>query len=187
MGIATFPASSSGLSSAIKSLQRGSAASAGNITISAVDTTKTMVNSFSTASAGTVAATGTVSAANGTASGQTTSNSAAYGGLDASGTYMGYAGSTGTPQPYVAPYYSGRYGQTYNPNNVPAAPFGGYMNSGTFGISAMNVNGQNIGLNATNLSGGSTNLMAGVYGAYLSSSTNLVVTGPCQYEVVEYN
>jgi hypothetical protein len=187
MGIATFPASSGGLSSAIKSLQRGEAVSSGNITISSVDTTKTMVNSFSTASAGTVAATGTVSAANGTASAQSTSNAAAYGGLDAAGVYMGYAGSTGTPQPYVAPFYSGRYGQTYNPNNVPAAPFGGYMNSGTFGISAMNVNGQNIGLNSTNLSGGSTNLMAGVYGAYLSSSTNLVVTGPCRYEVVEYN
>jgi len=186
MGIATFPASSSGLSSAIKSLQRGSAASAGNITISAVDTTKTMVNSFSTASAGTVAATGSVSAANGTASGQTTSNSAAYGAL-ASGMFVGYSGVTGSPQPYSPPTYSGRYGQTYNPNNVAAAPLVGSMNASSFGMSAMNVNGQNIGLNATNLSGGSTNLMAGVYGAYLSSSTNLVVTGPCQYEVVEYN
>ena len=186
MGIATFPASSSGLSSAIKSLQRGSAASAGNITISSVDTTKTMVNSFSTASAGTVAATGSVNAATGSSSATSTSTQSSSGSL-AMGAYLGYSGATGSPQPYSPPSYSGRYGQFYIPNNIAAAPLGGNVNSGSFAMSAMNVNGANISLNATNISGGTTNLMAGVYGAYLSSSTNLVVTGPCQYEVVEYN
>ena len=39
--------------SPIKSIQRGSAASAGNITISSVDTNKSFVRSFSTGSAGT--------------------------------------------------------------------------------------------------------------------------------------
>ncbi len=65
MGLATFPAASS---SPIRSIQRGVAATSGNITISSVDITKTQVTSFSTAASGTVAATGAVSAANGTVS-----------------------------------------------------------------------------------------------------------------------
>ena len=52
MGIAVFPAAAGG---GIKSVQRGQAVSAGNITITAVDVTKTFVRSFSEGSAGTVA------------------------------------------------------------------------------------------------------------------------------------
>ena len=63
MGLATFPAASS---SPIRSIQRGVAATSGNITISSVDTTKTMVTSFSTSASGTVSGSGTLSAANGT-------------------------------------------------------------------------------------------------------------------------
>jgi hypothetical protein len=59
MSYSTFPATSS----MIKSVQRGSAASAGNITISAIDTSKSFVTSFSTASAGSV---GTNSSTTGT-------------------------------------------------------------------------------------------------------------------------
>ena len=51
MGIKIYPT----VSSAIKSIQRGSTASSGTVTISAVDTTKSFVNSFSNGSAGTVA------------------------------------------------------------------------------------------------------------------------------------
>ena len=51
MGIAVFPAASAG---GIKSVQRGSAGSAGNVTITAVDITKAFVNVFGTASSGTV-------------------------------------------------------------------------------------------------------------------------------------
>lgn len=51
MGIKVYPT----VSSAIKSIQRGSTTSSGTITISAVDTTKSFVNSFSNGSAGTVA------------------------------------------------------------------------------------------------------------------------------------
>jgi len=57
MGIATFPLTGG---SGIKSIQRGTAAVAGNITINAVDVSKTVVNSFSTSSDGTVAARGTM-------------------------------------------------------------------------------------------------------------------------------
>jgi hypothetical protein len=58
MGIQVFPASSG---SAIKSIQRGYAASSGAITISAVDTGKTFVKSFSAGSSGSVGITGTSS------------------------------------------------------------------------------------------------------------------------------
>jgi hypothetical protein len=68
MGIAQFPAAAGGLSSVVKSVQRGVAASAGNVTITAVDVAKTLVNSFSTSSTGTVAASGSVSSQSGTAS-----------------------------------------------------------------------------------------------------------------------
>jgi|688.fasta_scaffold92975_4 hypothetical protein len=63
MVISIFPAASS---SPIKSIQRGVAATSGNITISSVNTAKTQVTSFSTAASGTVAGSGTLSAANGT-------------------------------------------------------------------------------------------------------------------------
>ena len=52
MAINAFPAAAAG---GIKLVQRGTAASAGNITITAVDTTKTFVRSFSEGAAGTVA------------------------------------------------------------------------------------------------------------------------------------
>ncbi len=50
MGITVFPASSGG---GIKSIQRGTAASAGNITITSVNPAKTFVRSFSNGSGGT--------------------------------------------------------------------------------------------------------------------------------------
>jgi hypothetical protein len=53
MGIQTIPAPSAG---GIKSVQRGSAAGAGTVTITAVDTAKAFVNIFGTASSGTVSA-----------------------------------------------------------------------------------------------------------------------------------
>jgi hypothetical protein len=155
MGIATFPAGSSGLSSVVKSVQRGVAASAGNVTITAVDIAKTLVNSFSTSSTGTVAASGALSAATGTAS----------------------AFNVGARSGSVG---NGPINSRYSSSHVPS--FGSY----NVNLNAAAGNAQNISLNATNLSGGTTNLIAGVNGAYLTTSTNLAVTGPCRYEVVEY-
>ena len=54
----TYPTASGG---GIKSVQRGQAVSAGSITITAVNTTKTFVRSFSEGAAGTVASTSTTS------------------------------------------------------------------------------------------------------------------------------
>lgn len=59
MAVTVFPAPAAG--GGIKSIQRGSTAVAGTITISAVNTTKTTVNSFSTASTGAIALAGTTS------------------------------------------------------------------------------------------------------------------------------
>lgn len=63
MGINVFPAPSAG--GGIKSVQRGLAGGAGNVTITAVDTSKSFVNIYGTASSGTVAASGTINAATG--------------------------------------------------------------------------------------------------------------------------
>jgi hypothetical protein len=139
MGIATFPAASS---SPIRSVQRGVAATSGSITISSVDTTKTQVTSFSTAASGTVAATGAISAANGSVPTAGNANQINN-------------GSRYTPATFTA-------GQNFN--SVSRA----------------------ISLNATNLSGGSTNLVSAVNGVYLSNATTLVASGACRYEVIEY-
>ena len=155
MAISTFPAAASG---AVKSLQRGTAVSAGNITITAVDMSKTLVNSFSTSSAGYVQATGSINAANGTASA-----------FSLSGTSGSY-----------------NYSPHGGPTRYASASPSGTNASATLSLNAANANAQNIGLNSTSLTGGSTALTTAVYGAYLSTSTNLVVTGPCQYEVVEF-
>ena len=193
MGIATFPASSGGLSSVVKSLQRGTAVSAGNITISSVDTSKTTVRSFSTGAAGTVAATGAISAANGTTSGASTSTStgtSTIGGNIAPGLGNISSGFGSVPASYGTGYvqtqYVPRYG-VYNANFIAQGM--NFLSNLTSNISmnAMNTNGMNVGLNATNLSGGTTNVTAAAYGAYLVNSTTIYATGPCQYEVVEYN
>jgi hypothetical protein len=173
MGIATFPPSASGLASVVKSVQRGTASGAGNITITSVDVNKTQVFSFSTGSAGTVAATGTVNAANGTASAQSTSSSA----VNQSITLRGSGNANTTTSP----------GSNFSSNPRYGAPvFAGNSVSGSGAIGGMNVNAQNIGLNATNISGGTTSLTAAVYGVFLANSTTLTATGPCRYEVVEY-
>lgn len=58
MGIASIPSAGGG---GIKSVQRGSAAGAGTVTITAVDINKSFVTVFGTASSGTVAASGSLS------------------------------------------------------------------------------------------------------------------------------
>jgi hypothetical protein len=176
MGIATFPASSAGLSSAVRSIQRGVAASSGNITISSVDTTKTICNSFSTSSAGSVAATGTLSAASGTGSAVSTSAATGTSTLSMAGSSI--SNGNGTTVKAGGNYvYNNRYG---------GQTFTGYSVSANNNLNAMNINAHNISLNATNLSGGSTSLTTAVYGIYLVNATTITATGPCRYEVVEY-
>ena len=154
MGVSTFPS----VASPIKSIQRGSAVSAGNITISSVVLSKTMVKSFSNGSSGTVSIAGTTANGfNGTTSAFSTSAT--------SGSASGYAAGLG--------------------GNGSGA-FGAGSTSSTTNFNGMNVNGFNFNMNAQNLVGGSTSLVSKEFGAYLSNSTTLVVTGPCRYEVIEY-
>lgn len=61
MGISVFPAAAGG---GIKSVQRGLAGAAGNVTITAVDIAKSFVTVFGTASSGNVSVSGGVAAAN---------------------------------------------------------------------------------------------------------------------------
>ena len=177
MGVANLTSSGGGLASAVKSVQRGEAVSAGTITISSVDTTKAQVTSFSTGSTGTVAATGAVGAATGNTAysfwgSYTTMNVNQGNGqatwpatLPANITYENY---------FNGPFgqYGGRYGQTLV----------GYYYSYATATNVLNY----IALNSSNITGGTTNLISASYGAYLSNATSLVVTGPCRYEVVEY-
>ena len=60
MGVANVPAASAG--GGISSVQRGSAGASGNVTITAVDIAKSFVTIFGSASSGTVASTGAISA-----------------------------------------------------------------------------------------------------------------------------
>lgn len=104
MGISTFP----NIVSPIKSIQRGTASAAGNITISAVNVSKTMVNSFGTSSDGTVAASGTIASFTGTAG----SSNIYFDGYATSG-----VGFTATA---VNPVFTGNYNAANIANyNVP--------------------------------------------------------------------
>jgi hypothetical protein len=168
MGIATFPASGGGLTSAIKSIQRGTAASAGNITISAVVVAKTVCNSFSTGSAGSVAATGAINAATGSTSTAATS-AAGLGGSGASSPGKSFQNAI------IGFNVQNRYQQ------IPVYGFGYVSDLPSFTIGA-----RNISLNATNITGGSTSLTSAVYGIHLVNETTITATGPCRYEVIEY-
>jgi hypothetical protein len=156
MALATYPAVSAG--GGIKAVQRGLAASAGTITITAVDTAKAFVNVFGTTSSGSAAISGNINAANGSTSG--------YSGQRAATTATGWS----------------------SPNNGVLIFDGGQSITATVTVAAANynANGQNIGLNATNMSAGTTNLVTAVTQGYLSNSTSLVVSGACRWEVVEF-
>ena len=118
--------------SSIKSIQRGTAASAGSITISSVNINKSFVRSFSVGSAGTVASTA-----------RTT------------GTYTPSGGAVGAP------------GGNLNTNGS----FPTYSGTRTLiNPTALNPNPK----------------VSQRFGAYLNTSTSLVVTGACSWEVVEY-
>jgi hypothetical protein len=157
MAINVFPAPQTGISTVIRSIQRGTAASAGNITISSVTVAKTIVNSFSTSSSGAIGGSATVSSSSGTTSSFSLNS------------------QSGTAANVINGWRYNGFG--------PGYPNLGGMN---VNMNGQNANAQNISLNSANLSGGTTNLIAGVNGVYLSDATTLVATGPCRYEVIEY-
>lgn len=158
MGIATFPAPSSG---GIKSVQRGLASGAGNVTISAVNISKSFVTVFGTTSSGTVAASGTVSAASGNIGSAT--------------------GTTGNIRVNAPSHYTQQSLVSTNGWHTSSKWVGEIPSNN------ISMNGTSFSANATNLSGGSTNLVSAVVQGFLADSTTLTVSGACRWEVVEFN
>ena len=172
MALSVFPAPSAG---GIKSVQRGSAAGAGTVTITAVDTSKSFVNVFGTTSTGTVAATGNINAMNGTLNGYNGTLSAQ------SGSNSQASINSGNNNPQISGIYVG---------GTPSGNWGGTnVAAGTINTNAQNVgfNAKTLSTNATTLTGSSNNLVSGVVQGYLSGSTSLEVSGACRWEVVEFN
>jgi hypothetical protein len=157
MAISVIPAPSAG--GGIKAVQRGVAASAGTVTITAVTMDKSFVTVYGTASTGTVGGSAAVAAANGSTSG-----------------YSGNANASN-----ISSYYYGP--QNAIPVNAPSA---NTTKTSPMNGSSYNANGMNISFNGQALSGGTNNLVAAVVQGYLSSSTSLVVSGACRWEVVEF-
>jgi hypothetical protein len=103
------------VSSPIKSIQRGSAASSGSVTISSVNTSKAFVKSFSTGSAGTAAGTGTTSGTYSPSGG----NIFGSGG----GGFISGGGS--------APTYSGTRSLSAGATSLTSARYGAYLSNST--------------------------------------------------------
>jgi len=157
MGISSFPPAVAA-SGGIKSVQRGSAGGSGNVTITAVDISKSFVTVFGTTSSGTVAASGAINATN-----MSSSQSFPVSGVDVN----------------TALYPSGA--------GVSGGGFQGWCGSNSKSNAGQWNTTRNYAANSTNLTGGSNNLVAAVVQGYLSNSTTLVVSGACRWEVVEFN
>jgi hypothetical protein len=204
MGSNIYPAASGGLTSAIKSIQSGSASTAGTITITSVNTSKAVVESFSTGSAGAVSVSGGMNGMN------IGLNAASYGqyGLNpwmasdgatgaglANNSYWWLLSNNSTGAIQNAYWAQGQ--QYYSPLNSVSGLNSGYGVPNAFtqatGPSAygmytpINGNAANGSSSGANFNNGTTSLTAAQYGAYLTNSTTITVTGPCQWQVVEYN
>ena len=185
MGVSNLVAASSGLTSAVKSVQTGSAGSAGTVTITSVNTSKCIVTSFPTGAAGTVSVSGGYNGEN----------------IGLNGT----SGSQGMFTPFTNNIYYGLHTSNNGVNGVNVGSYGFSFPGNNAGngfsqlsntahapvyaahITNFGVNAANGSTGGGNLNGGSTNLYAASYGAYLTNATTLTVTGPCQWQVVEYN
>ena len=191
MGISTFP----NVASPIKTVQRGAASAAGNITISAVKPAKTTVNSFATSSAGQVGISGNLPAMTGTIAATTTyvtgfTANFGFTGGNYNVVIQNYnASNANYNAPGIASYNSRYQIYTYNAATLTgyntATP--NYVTQAAGGAtSTLNVAATNLNFNTQSLGTGDTSLFAGQYGVYLVDATTLTATGACRYEVVEY-
>ena len=110
MGYSTFPATSS----IIKSVQRGSTASAGNVTISAINVSKSFINSFSTGAAGSIS-----------------TNSSTSGTYTPSGGNIGAPSTSFSPQSGSWPDLIGTRSFSGGSTSLTAASYGAYINNST--------------------------------------------------------
>ena len=186
MGIAVFPAASSG---GIKSVQRGQAVSSGSITITAVDITKSFVRSYSEGSAGTVATNSTVAAYNATLpafTGTVATHNSSFPSTSISVPVADIASNNNNTSGTVLPAPAGNAGG--NPLGRIAAHTS-TLSAATISNAAASIStsgGTITGATAA-ISGGTTSLTSAEYGVYLSNSTTLVASGACRWEVVEFN
>jgi hypothetical protein len=109
MALDTYPAAGGG---GIKSVQRGLASSAGTVTITAVDISKSFVQVFGTTSSGTIAASGTIGAQGHNAS-------------------SGVAGSNYSPGPSGGSSSVAASSISGGTNNLLAATAQGYLSNST--------------------------------------------------------
>ena len=155
MAINTYPA----VASPVKSIQRGSAAGAGSITVTTIVPSKSTLQVFGTASSGTVAASF---------------------GLNAPGagntTIVGNMRTGSTNFYATAPVPGGSTG---------LSAFQQYGSSGGNAAWQRTV-AVNAGT-APTPNAGSNNLVAAVVSGYISDATTIVVSGACRWELVEYN
>ena len=110
MAYTTFPATSS----TIKSVQRGSTASAGNVTISSIDISKSFINSFSTSSSGSVG-----------------TNSSTSGTLTPSGGNVSVSSPSFNPAGGSFPNYVGTRSYSGGSTSLTSASFGAYIANST--------------------------------------------------------
>ena len=172
MGSSVFPAPVAAASGGIKSVQRGSAGGAGNVTISSINIAKSFVNVYGTTSSG------TVSASFGLSTSQNNSHNFIFqpqmevsGGN--SGNRVGYFTNLGTP------VFNAGAG-----NLTLSAPSNAYVAGDMFRSFGSNVNGTSSVSHSVNA--GSNNLVAAVVQGFLANSTTLTVSGACRWEVVEF-
>jgi len=155
MALATYPA----VASPIKSIQRGSAAGAGSVTISTIVPLKSTIMVFGTTSSGTVSASFNMSMNAGSAS------------------LIGQSKQDGT----------NIYAYTSRPTGTNG--FLNWSGSGVSGSRGNLFWNQTATVNAgtASVGAGSNNLVAAVITGYIQDATTIVVSGACRWEVVEYN
>lgn len=175
LSILNQPAAAGG---GIKSVQRGLAGGSGNITITAVDISKSFVNIYGTTSSGTVAASAAINADSGNVN-------ASNGNIAASEFALG--GQSAVNSKYLNAFGRSPDSWYIISQNSP----GGNINNNSFiyynPATTFSGNSTSYSGSTTNLTGGSNNLVAAVVQGYLSNSTTLVVSGACRWEVVEFN
>ncbi len=164
MALSTYPA----VSSPVKSVQRGSAAGAGTVTITSIDIAKSMVNIQGTIGSGTASASFGLSAAS-------TGNAVIR------GTGITYNNHSSANNVSRRPNGSNAFANTSTSTLIAGGGSNYNYQHITWEYSApVNAFGYNV-------NAGSNNLVAGQVQGYLSNATSLVVSGACRYEVVEYN
>jgi len=110
MAYTTFPAKAS----IVKSIQRGSTASAGNVTISSIDISKSFINSFSTGSAGSIG-----------------TNSSTSGTLTPSGGNVSVSSPSFNPAGGSFPNYVGTRSYSGGSTSLTSASFGAHIANST--------------------------------------------------------